>query len=92
MWEGCTPRYGVEGVGWASEHRVGMRLRDVCKPGDSKLSYHIRSWSRDIGLEGGWNRAKKTVWMCKGGECRSQSCDLHDEGTFMAQCGLGLIS
>ena len=27
--------------------------------------------------------------MCKGGVCRSQRVsDVHDEGTFMTQCGL----
>ena len=38
--------------------------------------------------------ARKRESLCKGGECRSlrvnfQSlCDLHDECTFMAPCGL----
>ena len=32
---------------------------------------------------------RKRVCMCKGGVCRSQRVsDVHDEGTFMTQCGL----
>ena len=65
-------------AGWVSEKSLGKRLRDNRKPGDSRLSYQLKR------LEQG-RRLGTRVPITKS-EFQSL-CDLHDEGTFMAQCG-----
>ena len=89
----CTLIWCWRCAGWASENRIGIRLRDFCKPGDPRLSCQQRRWEQgyrlgrkfENGKQGAYvqGRREPIIW----GEFQSL-CDLHDEVTFMAQGGL----
>ena len=84
----------VECAGSASENSLRGRLRDVCKPRESRLSCQLTRLEQGFRLG-----SKMEKWQDRGDFCAWEAgtpitksefqclCGFHDEGTFMAQCG-----
>ena len=63
----------IKCTGWVSENRSGKRLRDVCKPGDSKSSCQLRM------LEQEFRPGRKWTWQERVNLCAWEASAEHRE-------------